>query len=104
MLRINLMNEQVHRLNAEGHNHVSQMTYAIAHALGIKLPNRGSDWLKETMFMSLERDYREEYTQPTGKKHFIECRQPQERNITQMRNVSDVYCMTHQGILSPSEI
>ena len=69
------MNEQVHRLNAEGHTHVSQMTYAIAHALGIKLPNRGPDWLKETMFMSLERDYGEGYTQPTGKIHFIECSQ-----------------------------
>ena len=87
MLRINLMNEQVHRLNAEGHNHVSQMTYAIAHVLGIKLPNRGRDWQKETMFMSLERDYREEYTQPTGKNHFVDCIQRQERNITQMRNV-----------------
>ena len=60
------MNEQVHRLNAEGHNHVSQMTYGIALALGIKLPNKGSSCLKETMLMSLERDCGEIYTQPTG--------------------------------------
>ena len=64
--RITLMSKQFHRLNYEGHNHVSQMTYGIALALGIQLPNRGPDWLRETMISSMRRDYEQTYIDPGG--------------------------------------
>ena len=62
--RITLMSQQFHRLDNEGHSHVTQMTYAIALALEIQLPNRGPDWLKETMTSSIKRDYEETYIDP----------------------------------------
>ena len=58
------MSKQFHRLDNDGHSHVSLMMYAIALVLGIQLPNRGPDWLKETMTSSIKMDYEETYIDP----------------------------------------